>query len=79
MSRCQPQLPSAKLERLMESAAKRGKEMTLTLPHVEKLLAQTHCAYSGEKFENRKGEYLSFERFNNDIGYIEGNVIAVKA
>ncbi|ARB05800.1 hypothetical protein fHeYen901_27 [Yersinia phage fHe-Yen9-01] len=80
MSKYIPITAQFKLDRLTESAARRGKEMTLSLGHIENLIAQTHCAYSGEKFEYGKGqEYSSFERFNNDIGYVEGNVICVKS
>lgn len=80
MSKYIPITAQFKLDRLTETAARRGKEMTLSLGHIENLIAQTHCAYSGEKFEYCKGqEYSSFERFNNDIGYVEGNVICVKS
>lgn len=66
-------------EHTKASAKKRGKDFNLTSKYIRKLLEQEVCAYSGERFdENSVFDKVSFERFNNDIGYIEGNVIPVK-
>lgn len=66
-------------EHTKASAKKRGKDFNLSSKYVRRLLEQKVCAYSGERFdENSVNDKISFERFNNDIGYIEGNVIPVK-
>lgn len=62
-----------------KSASRRNKEFKLSLRTVENLLAQTRCAYSGKLFNERnQDERLSFERIDNSIGYVDGNVIPVQ-
>lgn len=62
-----------------KSASRRNKEFKLSLRTVENLLAQTRCAYSGKPFvETNVNERLSFERIDNSIGYVDGNVIPVQ-
>ncbi len=58
------------------NAESRGKEFSMSLMNFANLKAQKHCAYSGIKFDNDKHEF-SFERLDNSIGYVDGNVIAV--
>src|SRR5699024_11677600 len=66
-------------EHTKTSAKRRGKDFNLTSKYIANLLSQEFCAYSGERFdENSTQDKVSFERFNNDLGYVEGNVIPVK-
>jgi hypothetical protein len=66
-------------EHTKTSASRRNKDFNLSSKYIAELLTQEFCAYSGERFdENSTQDKVSFERFNNDIGYIEGNVIPVK-
>ncbi|UHS65236.1 putative anti-sigma factor [Escherichia phage P896] len=66
-------------EHTKTSAKRRNKDFNLSSKYIANLLKQEFCAYSGERFdENSTQDKVSFERFNNDIGYIEGNVIPVK-
>lgn len=68
-----------RLEHTQASAKRRGKDFNLDFNYLVNILDQKVCAYSGETFNNSiEGEKLSLERFNNDIGYIKGNVIPVK-
>ncbi|QFR55975.1 putative anti-sigma cofactor [Serratia phage Muldoon] len=67
----------AKIAQIKKSAKKRGKEFNLTFEYVRNLMMQTHCAYSGLPFTNKKGENMSFERWDNQFGYVCGNVIPV--
>lgn len=60
------------------SARRRKKDFNLSIKYLSNILAQTHCAYSGEEFDTTDAGRLTLERFNNDLGYIEGNVIPVK-
>lgn len=62
-----------------KSANSRGLDFDLTVRDVNNLCEQKYCAYSGEKFSKSKGpDSLTFERINNDKGYVRGNVVAVK-
>lgn len=65
----------SKLYRLSKSAPKRKKEFSLGLLYTHNLMQQTHCAYSGRAFTEE--DPSSFERVDNSVGYVEGNVIAV--
>lgn len=63
------------------SAQRRNKEFNLTPEYLFNIMQQTHCAYSGEKFGTVKGNHpdsMTLERWNNDLGYVVGNVIPVK-
>lgn len=63
------------------SADHRGKEFNLTPEYLYNIMQQTHCAYSGEKFGSAKGNHpdsMTLERWDNDKGYVVGNVIPVK-
>ncbi|UPW39378.1 putative anti-sigma factor [Escherichia phage vB_EcoM_ESCO47] len=68
-----------RLDHTRASAKRRSKDFNLDFNYLKNILDQKVCAYSGETFDNKvEGEKLSLERFNNDIGYIKGNVIPVK-
>ncbi|END4636102.1 hypothetical protein ABL716_000769 [Escherichia coli] len=68
-----------RLEHTQASAKRRSKDFNLDFNYIKNILDQKVCAYSGEPFDNRiEGEKLSLERFDNNVGYIKGNVIAVK-
>lgn len=63
------------------SAQRRHKEFNLTAEYMKNIMAQEVCAYSGEKFGTVKGNHpdsMTLERWNNDLGYVMGNVIPVK-
>lgn len=65
----------SKLYRLSKSAPRRKKEFSLGLLYTHNLMQQTYCAYSGREFTD--ADPSSFERIDNAVGYVEGNVIAV--
>lgn len=67
-----------RLAKTFESAKSRGKEFNLTFEYLANVLAQTHCAYSGEEFSGTGLDSLTLERWDNDKGYVIGNVIPVK-
>ncbi|QPB09021.1 putative Srd-like anti-sigma factor [Klebsiella phage Metamorpho] len=63
------------------SAQRRHKDFNLTPEYLFNIMQQTHCAYSGEKFGSAKGNHpdsMTLERWNNELGYVMGNVIPVK-
>lgn len=60
-----------------EQAKSRGKEFALSFTYFANLKAQTHCAYSGIELKANGPNGFSFERLNNDVGYVDGNVIVV--
>ncbi|UNY41097.1 putative anti-sigma factor [Klebsiella phage KP185] len=63
------------------SAKRRHKEFNLTAEYMKNIMAQEVCAYSGEKFNNSHAnnpDAMTLERWNNDLGYVMGNVIPVK-
>lgn len=51
---------------------------SLDILHFMNLMYAEKCAYSLNKFSKNK-QNLSFERIDNSLGYIPGNVIAVSA
>ena len=67
-----------RLVQTYESARKRNKQFNLSAEYIHNIMQQTVCAYSGEKFGDKEAERMSLERFNNNVGYVEGNVIPVK-
>ena len=70
---------AARLVTTFNSAQRRNKDFNLSLNYLNNIMAQTHCAYSGEKFSSRDdNEKMTLERWNNNVGYVEGNVIPVK-
>lgn len=61
------------------SAKERGKDFNLTFQYLKNLLSQKVCAYSNELFAGCVGPgMLTLERLDNNVGYIMGNVVAVK-
>ncbi|ARW57441.1 Srd anti-sigma factor [Serratia phage CHI14] len=79
MAKPQEVIVANRLVNTYNSASRRSKEFNLSLKYLTNVVTQTHCAYSGEPFnDNKESEKLSLERFNNSLGYIEGNVIPVK-
>ncbi|AFU63968.1 Srd anti-sigma factor [Salmonella phage STML-198] len=62
-----------------KSASSRSKEFNLSLKYLMNIMEQDTCAYSGEKFKKELGpDQMTLERFDNNKGYVEGNVIPVK-
>lgn len=66
-----------RLSHTRESARSRNKDFNLDRPYMENILLQTHCAYSGERFGSGDDK-MSLERWDNDKGYVKGNVVPVK-
>ncbi|MNK46312.1 hypothetical protein D3C87_650960 [compost metagenome] len=69
---------SVKLRHIRKSANRRGYSCTLTVANVRLLMAETHCVYTGERFDGDDNG-MSFDRIDNAIGYEPGNVIPVIA
>lgn len=59
----------------IESSKRRGKEFNLSFTAFANIKQQTHCEYSGLPFDDMNT--MSFERIDNSIGYVDGNVIPV--
>lgn len=57
------------------NAKKRNKEFSLSLITFANIKSQTHCAYSGVEFDENNP--MSLERVDNNIGYVDGNVVPV--
>ncbi|QPI13825.1 hypothetical protein MYO4S_00069 [Serratia phage 4S] len=68
---------NSKHSQVRHSARTRNLKFNLTKEHIENLITQTHCAYSGKMFS--ASDPMTFERIDNAKGYIMGNVIPVKA
>lgn len=68
---------ASKFNQIRRSADRRGKPFNLTYAYVRNLLNQTHCAYSGLPFTEESDTRMSFERWDNQLGYVRGNVIPV--
>lgn len=56
----------------------RKKKFDMSFLTFANLKRQTHCAYSGVEF-NASNNHFTFERIDNSIGYVDGNVIAVES
>lgn len=65
-----------KLVNIHSSAQSRGLEFDLSFEYVKKLLEFTHCYYTGVAFSEEGPGARSFDRVDNDRGYIIGNVVA---
>ena len=66
---------------VLNSAEKRGKEFNLTLKEVKKLLSRKTCYYTGVTLVNYSEEdpvdnARTFDRIDNEQGYVIGNVVA---
>lgn len=66
-----------RLAHTQKSAKSRGKDFNLDRMYIENMLLQTHCAYSGERFGSGDDK-MTLERWDNDKGYVKGNVVPVK-
>ncbi|AHY24979.1 Srd anti-sigma factor [Pectobacterium bacteriophage PM2] len=67
-----------KLKQIRCSALSRHKDFNLTEEYVKNILDQKTCAYSGEAFGKDSPNKMTFERVDNDLGYVLGNVVPVK-
>lgn len=65
-----------KLVNIHSSAQSRGLEFDLSFEYVKKLLEFTHCYYTGVAFSEDGPGARSFDRVDNERGYIIGNVVA---
>lgn len=59
-----------------KEANSRGIEFMLTQNQYRKLTKQTHCFYTGVKFEAEGDNKISIDRIDNVKGYVDGNVVA---
>lgn len=72
-----------KMQQTMSSAKKRNLEYGLTYRDVEKLMKRKRCAYTGVAMtdftmsDDSDPNHRTFERVDNALGYIPGNVIAI--
>ena len=65
-----------KLVQLQQSAASRNLEFNLTFECVKKLLEYTTCFYTNVTFTEDGPNARSFDRVDNEKGYVVGNVVA---
>ncbi|ADG59926.1 Srd anti-sigma factor [Acinetobacter phage Acj9] len=57
------------------NARSRKLEFSMSMVSFANIKMQTHCAYSGLTFTS--SDQLSLERIDNNVGYVDGNVIPV--
>ena len=65
-----------KLVNIHSSAQSRNLEFNLTFEYVKKLLEYNTCYYTNVIFTEDGGSARSFDRVDNDKGYVIGNVVA---
>jgi hypothetical protein len=65
-----------KLVNIHSSAQSRNLEFNLTFEYVKKLLEYTTCYYTNVTFTEDGIHARSFDRVDNDKGYVIGNVVA---
>ncbi len=65
-----------KLVNIHSSAQSRNLEFNLTFEYVKKLLEYTTCFYTNVQFTEDGPHARSFDRVDNDKGYVVGNVVA---
>ena len=65
-----------KLVNIHSSAQSRNLEFNLTFEYVKKLLEYTTCFYTNIQFTEDGPHARSFDRLDNDKGYVIGNVVA---
>ena len=65
-----------KLVNIHSSAQSRNLEFNLTFEYVKKLLEYNTCYYTTVIFTEDGGSARSFDRVDNDKGYVVGNVVA---
>lgn len=75
-----PQIPdievAKKLVNIHSSAQSRNLEFDLSFDYVRKLLEYTTCFYTNVQFTEDGPHSRSFDRVDNDKGYVIGNVVA---
>ncbi len=67
-----------KFRNIMSSAKERGIPFLMTFSEVKRLLKLNKCYFTGVELndiENDKNQ-LTFDRLDNDKGYLNGNVVA---
>jgi len=57
-----------------DSAKSRGIEFDMSLKKVRQLLTRKTCYFTGQPFDSKN--VRSFDRLNNEIGYVDSNVVA---
>jgi acetyl-CoA carboxylase alpha subunit len=65
-----------KLVNIHSSAQSRGLEFNLTFEYVKKLLEYTTCFYTNATFTEDGPNQRTFDRVDNEKGYVIGNVVA---
>ena len=65
-----------KLVNIHSSAQSRNLEFNLTFEYVKKLLEYTTCYYTGQSFTEDGPNQRTFDRVDNEKGYVVGNVVA---
>ena len=65
-----------KLVNIHSSAQSRSLEFNLTFEYVKKLLEYNTCYYTNVQFTEDGVNARSFDRVDNDKGYVVGNVVA---
>jgi hypothetical protein len=65
-----------KLVNIHSSAQSRNLEFDLSFEYVKKLLEYTTCFYTNVQFTEDGPHARSFDRVDNDKGYVIGNVVA---
>jgi hypothetical protein len=65
-----------KMVNIHSSASSRNLEFNLTFDYVKKLLEYDKCYYTNVPFTEEGLSARSFDRLDNDKGYILGNVVA---
>ena len=66
------------------NAEQRGLDFDLSLRDVRRLLSRKTCYYTGKRMTTARGEpeeatrpdKLTFDRVDNKLGYVKGNVVA---
>jgi len=75
-----PQIPDVevakKLVNIHSSAQSRNLDFDLTFEYVKKLLEYSTCFYTNATFTEDGPNARSFDRVDNDRGYVIGNVVA---
>jgi len=75
-----PQIPDVevakKLVNIHSSAQSRNLDFDLTFEYVKKLLEYSTCFYTNVTFTEDGPNARSFDRVDNDKGYVIGNVVA---
>jgi hypothetical protein len=75
-----PQIPdievAKKLVNIHSSAQSRNLDFDLTFEYVKKLLEYSTCFYTNVQFTEDGPNARSFDRVDNDKGYVIGNVVA---